>query len=227
MHKISDAEILVNGTSYHCAASAACTDALWFSVHAPQLGGMLRVETFRNMFSPDAVCASAMLYAQRKQVTHPTVVTVECGDLPNLFSVVVNPAREQATCVLPVPRVEELEPNLMLLRYPTVTCLVQVSELQSPLPTEVDAELAVICSPDHAQATAWNRTAHGGWEAAQSNGLAAASAAIVFARSFADGVTEHDVQMPGGTAEVGVSIRNGELTGLSVCSSVKIVLDEE
>lgn len=222
MHKTSEIEILVNGNAYRCSVNGACSGNVPFCATVPKAGGMTRVDTFENKFSADAVCAAAMLYADRNRISANTVVVVECAPGSDVIPVVVNPMRQQATCVLPVPEVVELSSDAATIHFKGTVCFVHLSDAAFPPSDDVGADLFVSFRGDGAEASIWRRGGDHSWEPVDADGLAAAAIAITAAKGLSDGVTEHDVCMKSGTAEVGVSMRGGRLCGLSVCSTVAI-----
>lgn len=228
MRRTSDIRIRVNGAAYRVLQDKTAADAACFRETEPRLGGMIRFETFLGAFSADAVCAAALYCAQRRGDRQNGVVFVECSGSETMIPVVVNPATGKATAILPVPNLEAEREGTLLVRFPGVACLVcRSGSVQESHWTGI-TELAVLCDASGTEIKIFRRDSDAPWRAVPADGLAAAAAAAAFAQAdFPDGVTEHDISMHGFSAEVGVSMRAGVLSGISVCSRVELSQDEE
>ena len=185
-----------------------------------KIGGEVRVEAASGMLSADAVCAAAYHHARMTNARGRCIVMTECGGAEGLIPVVAEPDSGKATAVLPVPNVEQ-DGNKLLVMFPGLTCVVSLQDLRHE--ASASPVLFVLRDAECERIRVWFRSApDSNWTELPSSGLAAAAAAVDLASSLPDGVMEYGIGMYGGTAEVGVSKRDGLLAGLSICSCVAI-----
>ena len=221
MDELREYDVSVNGRvlklspEYHENASAV-------QYCAPRSAGQIRVNHTPALFSADAVCAAALVFATQKKESGHTVVMVEVSDTRPPVPAVVDMRNGHVTVCPPVPVVHETVNGVRRLDFPGIRCYVG---LEMPALPEEDLPVLLVsrngdCSDVKASFCSGSPESI---VLLPGSGLAAAAAVIDYAATFPDGVSECGVGMPGGDLEVGVSVRDGAVTGLSVCSIVRML----
>ena len=219
-------DVIVNGRMVKLTPNANAADEGCTRYCAPRSAGQIRTENRLGVFSADDVCAAALVYALQSGESGHAVVMVESCGAEGPIPVVVNQKSGHVTIRLPLPEIREPVDGVRHIAYPGLRCY--VGEHVSDVPDAETPALLVCRNSDCSKVTV-QLLAEKGLPPVEldASGLAAAAAVIDYAATFPDGVSECGVGMNGGDLEVGVSVRNGAVLGLSVCSVLRLAREKE
>ncbi len=221
-----DYDVIVNGRLVKLTPNADAADESCTRYCAPRSAGQIRTENRLGVFSADDVCAAALVYALQSGESGHAVVMVESSGADAPVPVVVNQKSGHVTIRLPLPEILEPVDCVRHIAYPGLHCY--VGEHVSDLPDAETPALLVCRNSDCSKVTVQLLVEKGLPPVElDASGLAAAAAVIDYAATYPDGVSECGVGMSGGDLEVGVSVRNGAVLGLSVCSVLRLEREEE
>ena len=216
--KIADLRLRVNGRLLTHVPENGNSELDTIRLCHPCFGGEIRVEMPSDLFSADALCAAAFVQAVRRGDQKRCVVLVESSGWNSILPVMVDPDSGKTAAGIPVPEVERGNGPLKLT-FPGLACLVGAGK---SVPDNItSAVLLVERDESCSYVTACGRLKKEALTTVlPASGLAAAAAAIDYADAQPDGITEYEIGMDGGTIGVGVVMRGGQLSGLSVSSVV-------
>ena len=185
---------------------------------SPRFGGEIRVEMAHGIFSADALCAAAFVQAVRRGARERCVVMVESGGLAGILPVMVDPATGKVAAGIPIPEIARIG-DTAKLQFPGLICCVGTNPRglfdgdSAVLLVERNAECSFVSARGRLNADE-------PFSVFPASGIAAAAAAIDYAAAQLDGITEYEIGMEGGEIGIGVVMRGGVLSGLSVSSVV-------
>lgn len=219
MPKISDCNVTVNGRSLRLTRDAV-SDFPNTAVLAADPAGDAVVRVDAPVFSADALSAAAYAAAVQDGLQGRSILLTQISCSPGVIPAVVEPSEQKVTLVLPVPEITRLENGDLIAAFPGIRCAVTRSE-QAAIVQE--GAWLIVQRDEHGEMLRIRyRDAAGTETELVSSGLAAVAAAIDLAQTISDGVIEYGIGMLGGTAEVGVSKKQGAVAGVSICSVLRM-----
>lgn len=219
MPRISDCNVTVNGRSLRLTRDAV-SDFPNTAVLAADPADDTVVRVDAPAFSADALSAAAYAAALQDGLQDRSILMTQTACAPGVIPAVMEPSEHKVTLVLPVPEIFRRENGDLIAAFPGISCVVTRSE-QAALSQE-GTWLIVQRDENGEMIRIRYRDASGTETELVSSGLAAVAAAIDLAQTLSDGVIEYGIGMAGGTAEVGVSKKQGAVAGVSICSVLRM-----
>ena len=217
MQKISDVFVSVNGRRLELS-DAPVSDFPHSVRVCPDRIDETYIQVDTPVFSADALSAAVYAAAEQNSLQERSVLMAQSSCCSAVIPAVVEPKERKVTLVLPVPHTLQ-ENGCLRVAFPGITCIVAQTALSDPEMT--GPALLVLRDPECEMLQIRYLGADGQQTELVSSGLAAVAAAIDQAQTLADGVIEYGVGMPGGTAEVGISKKQGQVAGVSICSMLQ------